>query len=128
MAAKTANKRTPANAALDSPVRRGNAGPRPAVSASPPLPAGGSSTAAPGVKHKLVRDSFTIPKDEYLVLGGLKERATQLRRPTKKSELLRAGVAALHAMSDRAFLAALAKVPSLKTGRPKDEAAVEPGG
>jgi hypothetical protein len=70
-------------------------------------------------KQKLVRDSFTIPKAEYAVLEGLKERAAHLRRPTKKSELLRAGVAVLNAMSDRAFLAALNGVVSLKTGRPK---------
>ena len=73
-------------------------------------------------KAKLVRDSFTIPKDEYLVLAALKARAAHLRRPIKKSELLRAGIAALLAMSDRTFLAALAKVPTLKTGRPKDPA------
>ncbi len=72
-------------------------------------------------RTKLVRDSFTIPKGEYLVLTGLKERAAHLRRPTKKSELLRAGVAALAGMNDRAFLAALSKVPTLKTGRPMDE-------
>jgi len=70
-------------------------------------------------KHKLVRDSFTIPKSEYLVLEGLKLRAAKLTRPVKKSELLRAGISALHAMSDKAFLAALNGVPSLKTGRPK---------
>jgi len=73
-------------------------------------------------KHKLVRDSFTIPKTEYAVLEGLKLRAANLKRPTKKSELLRAGVAALHAMTDKAFLAAVAGVPSLKTGRPKQAA------
>ena len=71
------------------------------------------------VKHKLVRDSFTIPKAEYAVLEGLKARAADLKRPTKKSELLRAGIAALNAMTDKAFLAALSGVPSLKTGRPK---------
>ncbi|HKX42205.1 MAG TPA: hypothetical protein VJO99_13690, partial [Burkholderiaceae bacterium] len=73
-------------------------------------------------KHKLVRDSFTIPKVEYAVLEGLKLRAANLKRPTKKSELLRAGVAVLNAMSDKAFLAAVAGVPSLKTGRPKQPA------
>ena len=76
--------------------------------------------AAPAkVKHKLVRDSFTIPKSEYTVLEGLKLRATNLKRPTKKSELLRAGIMVLNAMTDKAFLAALGGVPSLKTGRPK---------
>ena len=71
-------------------------------------------------KPKLVRDSFTIPKNEYLVLVQLKDRAAQHKQPTKKSELLRAGVAALNSMSDKAFLAALRRVPGLKTGRPKD--------
>jgi hypothetical protein len=70
-------------------------------------------------KAKLLRDSFTIPENEYAVLAALKERATHLRRPAKKSELLRAGIAALQAMSDKAFLAVLGEVPSLKTGRPK---------
>ena len=69
-------------------------------------------------KHKLVRDSFTIPKAEYAVLESLKVRAADLTRPVKKSELLRAGISALNAMSDKTFLTALNGVPSLKTGRP----------
>lgn len=69
-------------------------------------------------KAKLVRDSFTIPKAEYLVLDELKERATRLTRPSKKSELLRAGIKALAAMGDAAFLKALEAVPAIKTGRP----------
>lgn len=79
-----------------------------------------ASLAAPvKPKHKLVRDSFTIPKSEYTVLEGMKDRGTQLARPVKKGELLRAGINALHKMTDKAFLAALNDVPSLKTGRPK---------
>jgi hypothetical protein len=69
-------------------------------------------------KPKLVRDSFTIPKAEYTVLDDLKQRATQLNSSVKKSELIRAGVKALAAMSDTAFLAALKAVPTIKTGRP----------
>jgi len=75
-------------------------------------------------KHKLVRDSFTIPKSEYQLLEALKLRAAALKRPTKKSELLRAGIAALNAMADKALLAALNSVPSLKTGRPKADGGV----
>ena len=74
--------------------------------------------AAVKAKHKLVRDSFTIPKDEYAVLAELKLRAGQLMRPAKKSEILRAGINALRGMTDKALVAALAAVPSLKTGRP----------
>jgi len=69
-------------------------------------------------KPKMIRDSFTIPKTEYLVIEALKERAGKLSRSAKKSELLRAGVKALAAMSDAAFLAALTAVPTIKTGRP----------
>ena len=72
-------------------------------------------------KPKLVRDSFTIPKTEYLVLDDLKLRANQLTRPVKKSELLRAGIKALAALSDAAFLSALDQVPAIKTGRPARE-------
>ena len=69
-------------------------------------------------KPKLVRDSFTIPKPEYTVLDDLKQRAGQLNSPVKKSELLRAGIKALAAMSDAALLVALRAVPAIKTGRP----------
>ncbi|MFI5446237.1 hypothetical protein [Polaromonas sp. UC242_47] len=65
-----------------------------------------------------MRDSFTIPKTEYGVLDELKQRGTALARPVKKSELLRAGIKALAAMNDVAFLVALAEVPAIKTGRP----------
>lgn len=69
-------------------------------------------------KPKLVRDSFTIPKPEYAVIEVLKQRAARLGRPAKKSEVLRAGVMALEALSDPAFLACVNKVPAIKTGRP----------
>lgn len=85
----------------------------------PKLLAVAQDTAHTKAKHKLIRDSFTIPKSEYAVLEGLKARATDLKRPAKKGELLRSGIAALQAMSDKAFLSALAIIPSLKTGRPK---------
>jgi hypothetical protein len=69
-------------------------------------------------KIKLVRDSFTIPKSEYLVLDDLKLRAAELKHPVKKGELLRAGIKALAAMTTAQFHSALQAVPALKTGRP----------
>ncbi|MEO6322417.1 MAG: hypothetical protein ABIO73_17955 [Polaromonas sp.] len=69
-------------------------------------------------KPKLVRDSFTIPKAEYVVLDELKQRGAALAHPVKKSELLRAGIKILDTLSDAAFLKALAQVPAVKTGRP----------
>lgn len=134
-AAPTPARKTPAkpNAAKPvlkkSPVRKAVAGkaPSPAPIAkkagakaplSKVLPATKPEKAAKPKKPKLVRDSFTIPKAEYLVLEGLKQRAAQLTRPAKKSEVLRAGIKALAALSDAAFLMALEQVPAIKTGRP----------
>jgi hypothetical protein len=68
-------------------------------------------------KPKLLRDSFTIPKAEYEVLATLKARAAKAGRPVKKSELLRAGIKALAALPDLAFVSALIAVPPLKTRR-----------
>ncbi|RQP21956.1 hypothetical protein [Piscinibacter terrae] len=72
-------------------------------------------------KTKLVRDSFTMPKPEYQVIDTLKDRSAKAGRPLKKSEVLRAGIKALAAMSDEAFAVAIADVPALKTGRPKSK-------
>jgi hypothetical protein len=69
-------------------------------------------------KPKLVRDSFTIPKTEFVVIDALKTRAISLGTSVKKSELLRAGLMVLQGLSDAAYKAALASVPTLKTGRP----------
>jgi hypothetical protein len=77
-----------------------------------------STSADKDKKPKLVRDSFTIPKDEYAALDTLKARAMKGGLAIKKSELLRAGLVALSKMGDADFKAALAAVPTLKTGRP----------
>ena len=72
-------------------------------------------------KSKLVRDSFTIPKDEYTGLQALKQRAADSGRPSKKSEILRAGIRALASLTGAAFAAALRAVPAIKTGRPSKD-------
>lgn len=74
-------------------------------------------------KPKLVRDSFTIPKNEYEAIASLKERALKQGVSIKKSELLRAGLMTLAFMPDTAFAKALADVPTLKTGRPASKKA-----
>ncbi|HSI43815.1 MAG TPA: hypothetical protein VK949_05690 [Methylotenera sp.] len=70
-------------------------------------------------KLRMERDSFTMPKVEYAQLYVLKERLIKLGQASKKSELLRAGIMQLTAMTDAALKAAMAKVPAIKTGRPK---------
>jgi hypothetical protein len=92
------------------------AAPTQAVAKLPVVEPGTKSTKPK--KAKLVRDSFTIPKAEYVVLDELKQRALALSHPAKKGELIRAGIKALAAMSDAAFLTAMKAVPAIKTGRP----------
>lgn len=70
-------------------------------------------------KMKMARDSFTMPKEEYGQLGLLKTRLAELGQPVKKSELLRAGVKLLVAMTDARLKATMAAIPVIKTGRPK---------
>ena len=69
-------------------------------------------------KIKMERDSFTMPKDEYAQLTLLKARLTAMGKPAKKSELLRAGIKLLAAMSDNTLKTTMAKIPVIKTGRP----------
>jgi hypothetical protein len=70
-------------------------------------------------KVKMERDSFTMPKDEYAQLAALKARLLALGKPVKKSELLRAGIKHLVAMTDLRLKKAMADVPVIKAGRPK---------
>lgn len=69
-------------------------------------------------KPKLVRDSFTFPEADYARIGALKQRAMAAGREVKKSEVLRAGLVALSALSDAALLETLDSVDKLKPGRP----------
>ena len=104
----TVKKATVKKAGAKKPAAKPQASAKPAKAAKP------EKTKKP----KLVRDSFTIPKAEYVVLDELKQRAAKLTRPAKKSELLRAGIKLLASISDAAFLTALEQVPAIKTGRP----------
>ena len=130
----TAAEKEPAKAtkAVATPAKKAPASPTKAKTEKAKVAAAPKAKAAPSKaspikeakakKPKLVRDSFTIPKDEYLVIENLKQRALGLSHPVKKSELLRAGLKLLAGLSDAALRTALQAVPSIKTGRPTKEA------
>jgi hypothetical protein len=89
----------------------------------PSAPAASTPIALPkAAKEKLVRDSFTMPRSDFSLIDQLKERALGFKRPTKKSELLRAGLQALSALNDAKLKAALEALAPIKTGRPKANA------
>lgn len=105
--------------------------PKPAKSAKPAAKLAAKPAAKPATpdapptarapKEKLVRDGFTFPQAEYAALAAMKKRALTLGGEPKKSEIVRAALARLAAAPDAEFMAALAAVPRIKTGRKKKE-------
>lgn len=70
-------------------------------------------------KPKLVRDSFTMPEDEYAVLGEVKKACIAAGIEVKKSQLLRVGLQLLKKTPVSALKAMIAGLQPLKAGRPK---------
>ncbi|SCK12649.1 hypothetical protein [Vogesella sp. LIG4] len=94
----------------------------PAVAAAP-VEAAAVTTAGDKKKKKtkVVRDSFTMPKSDYDKIAELKKKSLDAGINIKKSELLRAGLLALEAMPVARLKTMLAKVESIKTGRPSSK-------
>ncbi len=67
---------------------------------------------------KVIRDSFTIPGDEYELISRIKKRCMKAGISANKSEVLRAGLAALETMEDKDLANLFAKLQRVKTGRP----------
>lgn len=119
-AKKGASAKTAAAAAKSAKAKATTAAAAAAAAAAAKVSAA-ADKAAKAKKPKLVRDSFTIPKEEYAAIEALKQRSGQLAQTAKKSELLRAGLKLLASLSDDALVQALQAVPSIKTGRPRAE-------
>ncbi|MBN3787858.1 hypothetical protein [Burkholderia sp. Ac-20353] len=91
-----------------------------AVKKAPKAPA--ESTAETKAKRpkkpKVVRDSFTMPKQDYEKIAVLKQKCLEAGVAVKKSEILRAGLIMLEAAATKRLLAAVEAVETVKTGRP----------
>lgn len=72
-----------------------------------------------GGDGRVVRDSFTIPSAEYEVIGELRKRyMKKTGTSVTKSELLRAGLAALKGMTDEELAQVVGGLAKVKVGRP----------
>jgi len=69
-------------------------------------------------KIKIVRDSFTMPANEYKQIAEIKAACMAAGVPVKKSEVLRAGLQVLAGMSTAQIKRRLAALEKIKTGRP----------
>ena len=70
-------------------------------------------------KPKLIRDSFTMPEEEYAALGEMKKACLKAGVPVKKSELLRVAVSLLRKMALPELQKALDSLTPVKAGRPR---------
>ena len=88
-----------------------------------PAPATANSSEKPLKKEKpkktkMIRDSFTMPENDYVKLGELKKKCLQAGVHVKKSELIRAGLQCLSKLTDTSLLKTIEQVEVIKTGRP----------
>jgi len=72
-------------------------------------------------KIKMIRDSFTLPENDYAKLNELKKKCLQAGVQVKKSELIRAGLISLSKLTGAALLKVIEQVEVIKTGRPAKE-------
>jgi hypothetical protein len=70
---------------------------------------------------RVIRDSFTIPREEYLLIKHLQHRCLQSAVTATKSEILRAGLQALGVMPDKDLLKVVTSLVKVKTGRPIED-------
>lgn len=115
---KPVRKKTEAAADLATPAK--------AVKAATPVKPAAKAVATDKAaqkekvkKIKLVRDSFTMPEDEYAILGDVKKACLKAGIEVKKSELLRVGVALIRQLQIEKLREVLTGLPALKAGRPK---------
>lgn len=116
-AAKPAKATKPARPSVRTAVKAA------AKSLAAPVPRRAVRKAQPGreatpARPVLVRDSFTMPEQEYAVLADVKQACLRAGIDVKKSELLRIGVALLGQVDIATLKSVLAALPQLKTGRP----------
>lgn len=67
---------------------------------------------------KLKRRRFTMPQVDFDRMTLLKHRARELGRPTRKNELLRAGLRALVMLTDESLMLALSQLEPVKSPKP----------
>lgn len=78
--------------------------------------AGKGAKAEPASAPKVVRDTFSMPEDDFLLLEKLRSRARKMDLDTNKSELVRAGLRLLAALDDAKLEGLIRNVDKLKPG------------
>ena len=120
--AKSAAKPAAAKPVAVKPVAAPAA--KPAAKPAPAAPVAAAASEAPAKhkkdakKAKLVRDSFTLPENDYVLFAAMKARCLACGIEVKKSELLRAALRQLSGLDDAMLVAVMSQIEKIKTGRP----------
>ena len=80
------------------------------------------STIRSAAQVKVIRDSFTMPVTDRDLISTIKKRCMRAGIDTNKSEILRAGLAALDNMNDKELTVLFEGLTKVKTGRPQQAA------
>jgi hypothetical protein len=91
------------------------------IKSQPTIPAKKNKKAKKSSKEKVVRDSFTMPQNDYIKISELKQVCLKAGLQVKKSELLRAGLHALGKLSIAQLKQTIMQMEQIKTGRPKKD-------
>lgn len=66
---------------------------------------------------KLIRDTFSLPADDYELIAVIQQRCLQSALNVTKGEIVRAGLKLLHTLPDKDLKQALESVEKLKPGK-----------
>ena len=121
-AAVTSKSKTGVKTAVKAAARAVLAPPAKKTARKAAAPAAAPREPVSEARPVLVRDSFTMPEQEYAVLAEVKQACLRAGIDVKKSELLRIGVALLGQLDLATLKTVLAALPQLKTGRPPSQA------
>ncbi len=71
------------------------------------------------VAKKVVRDSFSMPEEDYALIARMREKALKNQLAVTKAEVIRAGLHLLNKLDDSALTSTFRALEKVKTGRPK---------
>jgi len=69
-------------------------------------------------RDKVVRDGFSMPGTDYVLIGEMQAEMLGLQMAVTKSEVVRAGLHALKQLQDDELVALFGSLEKVKTGRP----------
>jgi hypothetical protein len=78
----------------------------------------GQATTPSPAPEKVIRDGFTMPADDYALIAKLQATGLEVGLAVSKSEVLRAGLHALTALSPDDLRQVFAALEKVKPGRP----------